>query len=280
MTAVLRFAPSPNGRLHMGHAYSALLNEHIAKALNGRFLLRIEDIDTTRCTAELTQACIDDLTWLGLKWETPVRIQSQHFAEYAAAVETLKQSKLLYPCFCSRNDIKAHTVGTDPDGAALYPRTCAALSESERQQRIGAGEQHGWRLDMRAALRTAPAPHSYTRFTLDSTETVNADPARWGDVILVRKEVPTSYHLCVVLDDALQGITHVVRGADLEAATDLHALLYALLGLQQPLYHHHALLREVTGDKLAKSRGSESLADLRAGGMSAGDVRKALSIDY
>lgn len=269
MTPTFRFAPSPNGRLHLGHAYSALLNAKLAKAMGGKFLLRMEDIDTMRYTPELAQQCMDDLHWLGLHWEEPVRVQSQHFADYATALEQLKQRSLVYPCFCSRSEVAAASHGTDPDGAALYPGTCRSLTNPDLDQ------PHSWRLDMHAALRAIPGPHRYTRF-LPREETVTAKPSRWGDVILARKETPTSYHLSVVVDDALQRITHVVRGQDLEAATDLHVLLQALLGLPRPRYYHHDLLRAPEGEKLAKSKHSETLADLRARGLSAVDVKTML----
>lgn len=266
MTPVFRFAPSPNGRLHLGHAYSALLNAQFASSMHGRLLLRLEDIDTTRCTPELVQHCYDDLRWLGLPWEEPVRVQSQHFADYAAALDILKNRGLLYPCFCSRSDIAAASTHTDPDGAPLYPGTCRTRDDADRLH-----EPHAWRLNMAKALKAAPGPHHYTRFVRQ--DTVAANPARWGDVVLARKDTPTSYHLSVVVDDALQGVTHVVRGEDLEAATDLHVLLQALLALPTPHYHHHGLLREAAGEKLSKSKGSESLADLRMRGLTAEDVR-------
>lgn len=263
---VLRFAPSPNGRLHLGHAYSALLNEKLAHELGGRLLLRLEDIDTTRCTPELVQHCLDDLRWLGLVWEEPVRVQSQHFSDYRAALEKLKTRDVAYPCFCSRSEIAAASTATDPDGAPIYPGTCRQKNLQHRMH-----EPHSWRLDMHQALRAAPGPHRYERFT--TGETITTDPTRWGDVILARKEIPTSYHLSVVVDDALQGVTHIVRGQDLEAATDLHVLLQALLRLPTPLYHHHGLLREAAGEKLSKSKGSETLADLRGRGLTAMQVR-------
>lgn len=267
---VFRFAPSPNGRLHLGHAYSALLNEQLATQMNGRFLLRLEDIDTVRCTPELTQHCLDDLRWLGLRWEEPVRQQSHHFADYTAALEQLKTRGLVYPCFCSRTEIAAASTARDPDGAPLYPGTCR--KQANASQRLH--EPHSWRLDMATALKAMPGPHSYQRFPANMP--VLAQPEHWGDVILARKETPTSYHLSVVVDDALQKVTHVVRGQDLEAATDLHVLLQALLGLPTPLYQHHALIREEAGEKLSKSKGSETLADLRKKGLSPADVRIAL----
>lgn len=288
MKPVFRFAPSPNGRLHLGHAYSALLNADFARRWNGRFLLRIEDIDLTRCRPEFEAAIYDDLAWLGLEWERPVRRQSEYFDDYRAAFGRLKDRGLVYPCFCSRKDI-AQAVACeearsgvpwprDPDGAALYPGICRALGAEEAARRIAAGESHAWRIDMAAIRPLLPGPYSYTRFDREGREEgVPADPWHWGDSVIVRKDVPTSYHLSVVVDDALQGVTHVVRGKDLEAATDFHVLLQSLLGLPTPLYHHHGLILDDTGDKLAKSRQSESLADLRARGVAASDVRRRLS---
>ncbi|HYI89040.1 MAG TPA: tRNA glutamyl-Q(34) synthetase GluQRS [Beijerinckiaceae bacterium] len=286
---VLRFAPSPNGRLHLGHAYSALLNADLAQAWGGRFLLRIEDIDVMRCRPDFEAALYKDLAWLGLAWEVPVRRQSQHFADYRAAAERLKGQGLLYPCFCSRTDIAAVVAERegmsgmasprDPDGAPLYPGTCRTLAEADVRRRIAAGEPHALRLDMGAALRGAPAPHGYTRVTLPAEEErVAAAPERWGDAVIIRKEIPTSYHLAVVCDDALQGVTHVVRGRDLEAATDLHVLLQKLLALPSPVYHHHALIRDVGGDKLAKSASSEPLAALRERGATPAQLRAALGL--
>lgn len=278
---VFRFAPSPNGRLHLGHALSALLNARFAAALGGRLLLRIEDIDTTRCRPDLVGALEEDLAWLGLAWEHPVRRQSEHFAEYRAAIAPLREAGLAYPCFCTRRDIAAAVPAgegpRDPDGVPLYPGTCRGLDAAEAARRIAAGEPHALRLAMDEAVRRVPGPHAYRRFDeAGAFETVPADPARWGDVVLVRKETPTSYHLAVVHDDALQGVTHVVRGQDLEAATDLHVLLQRLLGLPTPLYHHHALVTDEEGRKLAKSLGSRSLAELRAAGVTAEAVRSRL----
>ncbi|WP_112662476.1 tRNA glutamyl-Q(34) synthetase GluQRS [Microvirga flavescens] len=284
---VFRFAPSPNGRLHLGHAYSALLNQDIAARFGGRFLLRIEDIDLTRCRPEFEQAIYEDLAWLGLTWEEPVRRQSEHFEDYRAAADKLRAMGLLYPCFCSRKAILEAVAQNeaasgkpwprDPDGAPLYPRHCRACAPEDAQERIAAGEDHAWRLDMQAALSLAPGPHLYRRFDGEGREEqVAAHPERWGDAIIVRKETPTSYHLSVVVDDALQGVTHVVRGQDLEAATDLHILLRRLLGLPTPLYHHHGLVEDPAGDKLAKSRGSQSLAELREQGVSAEAIRARL----
>jgi glutamyl-Q tRNA(Asp) synthetase len=284
---VLRFAPSPNGRLHLGHAYSALLNAELARAWGGRLLLRIEDIDVTRCRPELADAIEEDLRWLGLVWEHPVRRQSEHFADYQAAFVPLRDRGLAYPCFCTRGQIadavaeRERATGElwprDPDGSPVYPGTCHGLPRATAQARIAAGESHAWRLAMEAARAQASPDGSYVRFDFDGQEeTVSTAPARWGDAVIVRKEVPTSYHLSVVVDDALQGVTHVVRGADLEAATDLHVLLQRLLGPLTPRYHHHGLIREEGGFKLSKSLGSTALADLRAQGATPREIRDAL----
>ncbi|WP_445505284.1 tRNA glutamyl-Q(34) synthetase GluQRS [Microvirga sp. G4-2] len=284
---VFRFAPSPNGRLHLGHAYSALLNDALARRLDGRFLLRIEDIDITRCRPEYERAIYEDLAWLGLHWEKPVRRQAEHFSDYGAAFQVLKGRGLVYPCFCSRRHIaeKVEVIEAqsgkawprDPDGAPLYPGICKGLSSEEVARRIGAGEPHAWRIDSEAVRKRSPGPHTFTRFSPDGDEeVVEADPWRWGDTVIVRKDVPTSYHLSVVVDDALQGVTHVVRGQDLEAATDLHVLLQELLGLATPLYHHHGLILNPGGDKLAKSRKSEALFELRARGVTAAEIRQKL----
>ncbi len=274
----LRFAPSPNGRLHLGHAYSALLNAHIAQALHGEFLVRLEDIDVTRCTPELAAYCLEDLAWLGLTWKQPVRVQSQHWQDYREAWGKLKERGLLYPCFCTRKKVALASHAHDPDGAPLYMGTCKRYSRAQVEALMEAGAPYCLRLDMEKALGMAGADLSYTRFVpfTQETERVRAEPQRWGDAVMVRKEIPSSYHVSVVVDDALQGISHVVRGNDLEAATCLHALLQALLGLPVPLYHHHALLAEDDGLKLSKSRGSESLASLREKGAAPEEIRLAL----
>jgi len=271
----------------LGHAYSALLNANFAWRFDGRLLLRIEDIDTTRCRPEFEEAIYEDLAWLGLEWEEPVRRQSEHFDDYRTAFRTLKGRGVVYPCFCSRKEI-AEAIASretetgqpwprDPDGAPLYPGTCRLLSAGDVERRIAAGEPHAWRLDRAALQKMLPGPHVYSRFDHDGREArVAADPWRWGDAVIVRKDTPTSYHLSVVVDDALQGVTHVVRGQDLEAATDLHVLLEALLGLPTPLYYHHGLVLDPEGDKLAKSRQSQPLADLRAAGVTPQAVRERL----
>lgn len=283
---VLRFAPSPNGRLHLGHAYSALLNAQLAERLGGRLLLRIEDIDPLRSRPELVAGIVEDLAWLGLAFEEPVRRQSEHIFAYRAALAGLAGRGLAYPCFCSRRDVAEAAalaagpggeIPCDPDGGPLYPGRCRAIPEHEARERA-AREPHAWRLDARAALAAAPGPHGYEAFVPETGERrrVAADPARWGDVVIGRRDVPTSYHLSVVLDDALQGVSHVVRGRDLEAATDLHVLLRAIVGLPGPAYHHHVLIVGDDGGKLAKSKGSQSLRDLRAQGVSPEEIRAGL----
>ena len=283
---VLRFAPSPNGRLHLGHAYSALLNERIARQLDGIWLLRLEDIDTIRATPEKVVGVLQDLAWLGLDWPSPVRRQSAHFAEYRAAAERLRAAGLAYPCFCSRGDIASAVAGgkpagqpwlRDPDGSPLYPGFCRNLSPAEAARRIGQGEPHAWRLDMGAALgRTGPVV--WRSFDLAGGDNlVAARPEAWGDVVIVRKDTPTSYHLSVVLDDFVQGITHVVRGTDLEAATDVHAILRLCLGIPgSPAYHHHGLLTDSDGRKLSKSRNSLSLSAMRQAGDNPAAIRARL----
>lgn len=284
-TPVLRFAPSPNGALHLGHALSALVGYDIAMRIGGRFLVRIEDIDVVRCPRHLAQAALSDLAWLGLTWEQPVLYQSEHFADYAHAAQKLERMGLLYPCFATRSEIAAaaRPGENDPDGAPIYPgfwRNAPASKVAERRDR---GEPFALRLDMAAALREAARRGaSELNFTsLDATggtAVMIARPERWGDVVLVRKDTPTSYHLAVVVDDARQGITHVTRGLDLLAATDLHRLLQVLLGLPEPLYHHHRLLTDDAGRKLSKSARDTSLAELRTQGWSAADVRRQVGM--
>ena len=276
----LRFAPSPNGRLHLGHAYSALLNADLARRMGGLCRLRIEDIDPLRATAELSAAIVCDLGWLGLSYPEPVRHQSRHMDAYRAVRDDLAGRGLVYPCFCSRAEVRARAGGADvlrdPDGTPLYPGTCRGLDHAEAGARRERGAPHTWRLDMERALAVAPGPHGYGAFDGTGERRMPADPARWGDAVIARRDVPASYHLAVVRDDAAEGITHVVRGQDLEAATDLHVLLQRLLGLPSPRYRHHALIRDAAGSKLSKSRGSTSLADLRASGTTPAQIRERL----
>lgn len=275
---ILRFAPSPNGRLHLGHAYSALFTALWADRLGGTLLLRIEDIDAARSKPEFTDAIFADLRWLGLDWPEPVMRQSERLAVYAGFAGRLRDMGLLYPCFCSRTGIAAAAAGTDPDGAPLYPGTCRHLAPMEVERRLAAGEPVQWRLRADAAIgRAGVLTFTVAQPTpLDRPQIRYARPERWGDVVLVRKDTPTSYHLSVIVDDAAQGITHVTRGRDMEAATDIHVLLQFLLGLRSPFYTFHRLILDAAGNKLAKSKGSKSLADLRAEGWTAEDVRREL----
>ena len=277
---VLRFAPSPNGRLHLGHALSALLTWDAAARLGGVALLRIEDIDTERCKPEFVEAIFEDLAWLGLDWPEPVMRQSSRFPVYRAAADRLREMGLLYPCFCSRAEIAAAATGTDPDGAPLYPGTCRHLSEAERQERLARGEAAQYRLDTAAAVaRTGLLTYTVLAPTvLDRPQIRYARPERWGDVVLQRKDTPTSYHLSVVVDDHAQGVTHVTRGRDLEAVTDIHVLLQMLLSMITVCYHFHRLVLDDANVKLSKSRGSASLADLRAQGWTPDDVRRRLGL--
>lgn len=244
-------------------------------------LLRIEDIDTTRCKPEFTAAIFEDLDWLGLTWPEPVMVQSQRFAVYREAAAKIEQMGLLYPCFCSRSDIAARAQGHDPDGAPLYAGTCRHLSAADRGRRLAAGEKPAWRLDMQAAAGRV-GPLTFPQMSASDphlSDTVTARPERWGDVILVRKDTPTSYHLSVVVDDAAQEITHVTRGEDMQAATDIHVLLQHVLAFETPIYGFHDLLLDADGRKLAKSRQSKSLRELRAEGWAAADVKRAVGLD-
>lgn len=283
---VLRFAPSPNGELHLGHALSALVTFQMARRLDGRFLLRIEDIDTVRSRDEFIAGIYDDLAWLGLQWEVPVLRQSQHFADYRAAADRLHAMGLLYPCFATRTEILAAALpgAVDPDGAPIYPGLCKTLDAGEIARRMEAGQPFAMRLDMEHALRVAEklsAAEPLTFTDLDANglpQQIAANPARWGDVVIQRRDVPTSYHLSVVVDDARQGITHVTRGRDLFAATDVHRLLQVLLDLPEPLYHHHRLVTDEQGRKLAKSANDVGLSELRARGLTPEDIRRLIGL--
>lgn len=281
---VLRFAPSPNGPLHLGHAYSALLAFDTARKLGGRFLLRIEDIDPGRSRQEFVDGIYDDLRWLGLAWEMPVLRQSRHIGDYVAAAEHLMTMGVLYRCFATRAEIMAAHAASprplDPEGAPVYPGLHKALSDGEATRRIRVGEAFAMRLDVERAMALVRAKLGGA--PLDFVECdehfrprrIAADPLRWGDVVIQRKDVSTSYHLSVVVDDARQGITHIVRGRDLYAATDIHRLLQVLLDLPEPVYHHHRLIADASGQKLAKSAGAPGLRQLRAQGLSPDDIRR------
>jgi glutamyl-Q tRNA(Asp) synthetase len=276
-----RFAPSPTGRLHLGHAFSALFAERAARAAGGRFLLRLEDIDRARCRAEFATAILDDLTWLGVRWDGAVRRQSEHVADYRAALDRLAARALLYPCFCTRKAIQdeiaraghaPHLTPHGPDGP-LYPGTCRTLPRAESERRIADDAPYALRLDV---TRARAAVSSELVFVDRDAGRIGADPAQFGDVVLARKDVPTSYHLAVTVDDALQGVTLVTRGVDLLPATHVHRLLQALLDLPVPDYHHHRLLTDATGQRLAKRADSASLATLRAAGTDPAQIRTQL----
>ena len=287
-TRIFRFAPSPNGHLHLGHAYSALLNDEMARAADGRLLLRIEDIDTARCRPEYEAAILDDLQWLGIAWQRGVRRQSGHFDDYQAAVEKLEAMGLLYPSFESRSEIAALVAERDrqghwprdPDGVPLYPGRARKMPKAERERRRREGEPFALRLAIDAAVaragvltwnETGGGPQGQSGI-------VAAAPQMWGDVVLARKEAPTSYHLAVTIDDALQGVTDVVRGQDLFWSTGIHRLLQALLGLPEPTYHHHRLILDAGGRKLSKSTLATSLRELRASGATPADVRRMVGL--
>ncbi len=283
---VFRFAPSPNGFLHLGHALSALLNADLAREANGRLLLRIEDIDVARCRPEFEQAIYEDLAWLGVEWEQPVRRQSEHFDAYRDALARLAAMDLVYPTFESRGDIARRVTERgdawprDPDGAPLYPGRRDAMTALERKARMAAGEPHALRLDMAQAVARAGPLRWREQGNGPEGETgiVDARPQAWGDVILARKEVPTSYHLSVVVDDALQGVTEVVRGQDLFWSTSVHRLLQALLDLPQPAYCHHRLVPDAEGQKLSKSTKATALRELRAAGATPSDIRARVGL--
>ena len=285
---VFRFAPSPNGYLHLGHAYSALLNFDLARKSGGRFLLRIEDIDATRSRVEFEAAIYEDLAWLGISWETPVRRQSEHFARYREAVEKLAGLGLIYPSFESRAEI-ARLVAQrdagapwprDPDGAPLYPGLAKSLPPDERERLIAQGMPYALRLDMEAALARAGELNwkEFGEGPGGESGVVAAQPEAWGDVILARKETPTSYHLSVVIDDALQGVTDVVRGRDLFWSTSVHLLLQQLLGNPQPAYRHHRLIEDASGHKLSKSTQATALRELRRQGATPADIRSLVDL--
>lgn len=286
---VFRFAPSPNGYLHLGHAFSALLNSDLAKEAGGRLLLRIDDIDASRCRPEYEAAIYEDLTWLGFEWEQPVRRQSEHLDAYRAALAKLEAMQLTFASFESRAEIDRLVAGRqsptgwprDPDGAPLYPGAARLMSPEERAARIASGEPYNIRLDMRRAIeRTGPLNWwEACAGKVGEGGYIGARPAAWGDVVLARKDTPASYHLAVVVDDAEQGVTHVVRGDDLYRSTDVHRQLQELLGLPAPRYGHHKLILDADGRKLSKSTRATGLRELRAQGASVATVRKLVGLD-
>jgi len=272
---VTRFAPSPSGRLHLGHAYAALFAAAAAEP-GGRFLLRIEDLDQGRARPEFEDAIFEDLTWLGLSWPEPVLRQSERGAAYAEALAGLREARLIYPCFCSRGDIRAEIAraGQAPHGpdGPLYPGLCRGLSTAERDERLAAGEAAAWRLDVARASRRA-GPLSWHE---QGRGQVTARPELLGDAVLMRKDGAAAYHLAVVVDDAAQGINLVTRGEDLFHATHLHRLLQALLQLPAPEWRHHRLILDAAGKRLAKRDDAHSLASLRAAGQTAARIRQDL----
>ena len=289
MPPVFRFAPSPNGYLHLGHALSALLNADMAKAAAGRLLLRIEDIDVTRCRPGYEAAIYEDLAWLGVAWEQPVRRQSDHYSDYRAALGRLDAMGLIYPSFESRAEIATmvaarETKGPwprDPDGAPLYPGDAKSTAAAERARRMTTGEPYALRLDVEAAIERA-VPLSWDESgegPSGETGRIDANPAAWGDVILARKDAPASYHLAVTVDDAAQGVGDIVRGQDLFHATSVHRLLQGLLGLPAPRYRHHRLILDADGKKLSKSSAATGLRELRAQGLRPADIRRLVGLD-
>jgi len=276
---VTRFAPSPTGYLHLGHVRSAQEGWRAAREAGGRFLLRIEDIDHTRCRPQYTDAIIEDLRWLGLEWDGPIRIQSEHLDDYRAALGRLEAEGLLYPCFCTRREIQAEIaraggaphLGPGGELGMPYPGTCRHLSAAERAERLRRAADYALRLDVGAALaRTGPL--DFVEDRRGGPRPAEADPAALGDVVLARKEMPTSYHLAVTVDDALQGVTLVTRGADLFAATPIHRLLQALLGLPTPRYRHHPLLTDAMGRRLAKRDRALTIRAMRDAGQTPEEV--------
>jgi glutamyl-Q tRNA(Asp) synthetase len=268
--------------LHLGHALSAFLNHDMAKGTGGRFLLRIEDIDTARCTPAFEASIYEDLSWLGLDWEQPVRRQSEHIRLYQDALDHLSDMGLIYPAFMTRGEVKARVAAVetkgsywprDPDGSPLYPEDDWNRSDAERRKLIDSGLRYAFRLDMAKALQRVGQPLLWTESGDGERGLITADPSAWGDVILSRSDAASSYHLSVTLDDAAQGVTHVVRGLDLFQATSVHRLLQTLLGLPEPRYHHHRLILGPDGRKLSKSEGSTGLAALRNQGLTPIEIR-------
>jgi glutamyl-Q tRNA(Asp) synthetase len=284
---VTRFAPSPTGFLHLGHAYAAFRAHDAARAGGGRFLLRIEDIDTTRCRPEFERAIFEDLRWLGIPWEEQVRRQSEHFADYTAALARLEAAGLVYPCFCTRRDIAAEIAraGIAPSASesmeGVYPGTCRSLSEDARARRMADGGVYALRLDVAKARERHAGVLQFIEHGSGpngETGTQTARPELSGDIVLARKELPTSYHLAVVVDDALQGVTLVTRGQDLFAATSIQRLLQLLLGFPVPDYAHHPLVLDAEGRKFSKRDRAVTLAGLREAGETPDSLRARLGI--
>ena len=288
MEFVTRFAPSPTGRLHLGHAYSALTAFDAAREAGGRFLLRIEDIDATRVRPEFEQAIYDDLSWLGLTWDRNVRRQSEHLTDYAADIAKLREMGVVYRCFLTRREIAEqaasapHTVGEGPDGI-VYKGPATPMSADEEEARLARGDAYAWRLSMRYSQDLLGEQFAHLVFIEQESGSklereVTAHPESHGDVILGRKDVAVSYHIAVVHDDALQDVTHVIRGKDLRASTDVHVLLQNLLGLPTPIYRHHKLLTGPDGKRYAKRDQSLTLASLRSEGVRPAEIRARVGL--
>lgn len=275
LTPVTRFAPSPTGGLHLGHAYAAWVAHDAARAEGGRFLLRIEDIDHTRCRPAFEASIIEDLTWLGIRWDGPVRRQSEHFADYRAALAQLDALGVIYPCFCTRAEIAASIGAPQGPAGPLYPGTCRHLSPARRAECLAQGKDHALRLDVARAMAIAGSPLPWTD---QKAGPQVARPEVLGDVVLARKETPTSYHLAVTVDDFLQGVTLVTRAVDLFPATHIHRLLQALLGLPTPEYRHHGMVMGEDGNRLAKRDKSLTLAAMRESGLTPADLRQRLGL--
>lgn len=293
-TARIRFAPSPNGRLHLGHAFSAIYASKVAANLGGTFMLRIENIDVGRCREEFVEGIYEDLSWLGLTWEEPVRRQSDHFDVYEAALKQLRNLDVIYPCFATRREIEraitqsgipADRWPRDPDGALLYPGIYKHISAGERNNLMWEGRSYAWRLDVEKAVDLAKEMNSGPITFYEEDEGPSGkkgiqpiQPELFGDVVIARKDVPTSYHLAVTVDDALQNITHVTRGRDLYPATYIHRLLQVLLSLPEPRYRHHRLIEDDAGRRLSKSAKDMGLRDLRLAGKTLDDIRVMIGV--
>lgn len=284
---VFRFAPSPNGHLHLGHAYSALLNQKIARELGGKLLLRIEDIDTQRCTPELESQMLRDLEWIGFKWDETPRRQSEHFDEYAETLQKLADLDLIYPSALSRGQIKkiiqlkkdkGEAWPSDPDGSPLYPGEERDFNNVQRLELISSVQDYALRLNMQSAQKMISTPLSWTEQSTNPEEIIKANPLVWGDIIIARKRMPISYILCCTHDDSIQNISHVVRGKDLYHATSLHLLLGNILGFSKPVYHHHDLILDDAGQKLSKSKNHTSLKELRQAGMTPEMLKRKLGL--
>lgn len=278
MSFVTRFAPSPTGRLHLGHAFSALTAFGAAQAAAGRFLLRIEDIDQGRARAEFEAAIFEDLAWLGIAWEEPVRRQSEHMGEYQSVLQSLIDRNLVYRCFRTRREV-AEAIASAPHGESSDVFVGEALPPEDEAERLKAGESFAWRLSQKKA-RAALGPAYFTLVFEDETGLVRAQPEKHGDVVLARKDFPTSYHLASVWDDAQAGVTHVIRGEDLRESAHLHVLLQRLLDVPTPRYQHHGLILGEDGKRLAKRDEAATLQSLRDAGKTPAEVREMLALRH